>query len=639
MKIYPKTSQLGSNWKKEGMLFWIPIDLPPVKHYPAIQSIVEDTLPIDLTSVQARLILSRSPNQLTAQVHLQGRVLQEGDIELHQENLGISQVTGTPSPNAFQVLTDRIRIHYSPPLQTNQEFLLSIQYTVSPSPNLFTLGYQHLPTIAFTFNEPFGARKWLPIHDVPYDRFRWSISVSAPSEWVTVSNSTQAITDTSYGTTNSTLVPYLIHFASAEYQTWNESVTTPQGSTLQLAYYVRPNFFNAARNDWQRTPQMIQVFSELIGEYPHLLDGYGMVEAPILGGSAAMEHLAMSTIGSNLITGDRRYELVVVHELAHQWFGNAVTPSSFQHIWLNEGFASYMESLWLEQLPDGNPIEHRKRQAENYFREYKTLRFPLSQPPPNHLFSATVYYKGAWVLHQLRVRLGDDEFIRRLRQYYLQNQSSTRSIASTQSMIRSFTFDGNDVETEHFLTEWMDNIGHPILRYSFTKEASGTRIFIQQVQPTAIFYSGIPLQIEHRNRLQSEYRYILLRNRSISEFWENVQPENLYWVWNDSALVEFETIPDERVRTVPTSAKIKLISNPTTHTATLLLSIQFNGIFDGEIALFDPLGRMLMMQPIQKISTGERYIQFSLPNLPSGYYVWSLQISKFHTTTPMIYLK
>lgn len=622
-------------------MIWAPLDLPPPKFQqtPIIRTVTEDTLSVDITSVQARFVLTNSPNQLSAQVRIDGQMLQDGDLELHCEGLNFSNIHGTPQPNSFQTLADRVRIRYMPPLQTGQNFVLFFHYSAPPSSSIQTVGFHYLTDIAFTFNEPFGARKWLPIHDVPYDRFQWSISVLAPQGWKTVSNSTQFVTDTSFTTTNSSIVPYLVHFASAQYDTWSEVVNTFQGTPIQLAYFTRNQFTNAARYDWQRTPQIIQVLSEIIDDYPFPLDGYGMVEAPILGGSAAMEHLAMSTIGSNLLTGDRRYELVVVHELAHQWFGNAVTPASFQDIWLNEGFASYFESLWLEQVSDSDPIQHRKKQAENYFHEARYLKFPLANPPPDNLFTATVYHKGAWVLHQLRLRLGDAEFLRRLRIYFHQNKLPTRSIASTNSMIDAFSLNRSDRDTEFFLQEWTQYAGHPEIQGQFVKEGNGTKVTIQQVQSTPIFYSGLPLSLEIRRPTGSEFRSIYLMGRSYTDFWDNVSPENLYFVWNDSALVEFKPVLDERVRTLRPTAKLKLLSNPACNSARLLISVELAGVHNGNLYLFDQLGRQILRQPLNKISSGEKYILVQMPQLPSGYYVWSFQISTLNAVTPMIYLR
>lgn len=622
-------------------MFWIPFDLPPQKPTETylIDNWSPDSLPIDISSVDARFTISTSPNRLRAIVTVQGQITQNGSVKLHAENLDITSVIGNPPVRDYSNVENLLNINHSPPLISGQPFEVTISYTAENSPSIHETGLHHLQDIAFTFNEPYGARKWLPIHDVPFDRFQWSITMNVPPGWIAVSNQSNPVLSSPPTQTNASVVPYLIHFAAAPYNYWQESVQTFQGSTVLLSYYARPNFFNAARYDWQRTPQIMQTLTEVLGDYPFQSDGYGMVEAPILGGSGAMEHLAMSTIGSNLITGDRMYELVVVHELAHQWFGNHITPTSFQDIWLNEGFASFTESLWLEQIQEGNPIQHRKNQAENYFREAQRQQFPITDPPNDNLFSSAVYHKGAWILHQLRIRLGGDEFFRRLRNYYVQNQSSQVSLVTSQRFIHAFSMNGADVQTEHFLQEWLNFEGHPKIKLTFQQIGNGTQIQVKQVQSSPIFHSGFPLTLEHRQNNQSTYNYLTMQNQMEEIWWENTTPENIFFLWNDSALVEVLPTPDVKVRLQEKNLSIRLLTNPTTNSAFLLVSLSYPGIVNGNLKLFNILGKELFTSTVPRLSTGEKKVKISLPQLPSGYYVWSMEIGKLSAATPMLHIR
>ena len=144
-----------------------------------------------------------------------------------------------------------------------------------------------------------------------------------------------------------------------------------------------------------------------LGPYPFAGEKYAQVEV-IWGG--AMEHTTATSIGQFMYTGDRRFEQVVLHELAHQWFGDSLTPAGWQDIWLNEGFATYAEALWLE---------HSEGPAarDDFLQLIGPGRHPalfagegtLAEPSPV-LPNTLVYDKGAWVLHMLRGIIGDEAF-------------------------------------------------------------------------------------------------------------------------------------------------------------------------------------------------------------------------------------
>lgn len=143
------------------------------------------------------------------------------------------------------------------------------------------------------------------------------------------------------------IATYLVSAVVANLTLHQDYYTSLDGTVkMPVDYYAFPKDSLKAYNDWKKTPQMIKFFLKHTVSIPSLMEKYGMVEFGWTQG--AMEHQTITGIGYTLVTGDGRYEDIVSHELAHQWFGDAVTLMDWKNIWLNEGFATYSEALWNE---------------------------------------------------------------------------------------------------------------------------------------------------------------------------------------------------------------------------------------------------------------------------------------------------
>jgi aminopeptidase N len=217
---------------------------------------------------------------------------------------------------------------------------------------------------------------------------------------------------------------YLVTVNIAEYVT--ERGAGPDG--LPIRNFFPPDLAELAAFDFGRTPEMIRFFSESFGPYP--FEAYGVAVVGDVG--FALETQTLSVFSASAVTGARLYEEVVAHELAHQWFGDSVSVSQWQDIWLNEGFATYAQWLWFGRDRSPEALDERIREVYDMVSgnqwpdlSLETLRRrlaaqypPPGSPPQDDLFIRNVYDRGALTLHALRLRLGDERFFELLRTYH-----------------------------------------------------------------------------------------------------------------------------------------------------------------------------------------------------------------------------
>jgi aminopeptidase N len=344
--------------------------------------------------------------------------------------------------------------------------------------------------ILCTLSEPSGARTWWPCHDHPFDNATVTLTTIGPAEF-TLAAPGRMTADEDLGgglrrqvADMTTPIPaYLVSVVLTDQVTWSEEVTVdhllPDGSITQLQmpidYYAPLALKPDAEFSWANTDTMISSFADLFGPYPYADIKYGMALF-VFGG--AMEHATMSSMGDYTVTQQiaenfpgPRNETIVAHELAHQWFGDAVHPGRWGDIWLNEGFARYCEVLWLEEFYGG---EYGRIWLDRIWR----TSFPGPLQDPDNLFSATVYNKGAWVLWQLRQVMGRDALHEAMRNYVMDLQLRFGPVFIVDFQQHCEAVYGAPLDW--FFTPWLTWEGRPGLEVDWTPTATGVRMTVDQ---------------------------------------------------------------------------------------------------------------------------------------------------------------
>ncbi len=328
----------------------------------------------------------------------------------------------------------------------------------------------------YTLNEPVYASTWFPCNDNPADKALLDIKIINDSSMTSVSNGVlvgSKIIGKKKEFHWKTIYPiatYLIALYSADYSEIRDKYINGK-DTLQLTHYVLPEKLEDAKKDFSDHPKWLKFFESKFGKYPFQKEKYGVAE--FLWQAGAMEHQTITGVGSNFISGHRFFNDLLIHELAHQWWGNALTPKSWKDIWLNEGFATYSEALYWEYNSGYDALVSTMASKQNSFKS-STL-----YDPEIELFSRLVYDKGAWVLHMLRYEVGDDNFSKILRTYY--ENFKYKNVETKDFITIAEKISGKNLKK--FFDQWVfKGKGKIELDYSYTLSDSNVKINLIQIQ-------------------------------------------------------------------------------------------------------------------------------------------------------------
>lgn len=355
----------------------------------------------------------------------------------------------------------------------------------------------------WTQGEPEAASFWFPTLDATNQRCSQELFVTIPDTLVSISNGKliQEIihdngTKTDYWKQDLTHSPYLFALVIGPFKKYQD-----KWKNLEVAYYTLSEFHQNEGHVFERTPEMIAYFSSLFS-YDFPWDKYAQVAVYDFI-SGAMENTSISVFHEGLmqknknITESNRWgnDLIIAHELVHQWFGDLVTCESWAELTLNESFANYGEFLWLEKWKGREDAEaHWYNCYKRYLYECKNFGIePIVQnyyEEPKDVFNRHRYEKGGIVLHLLRKYIGDEAFFEGLK-YYL-NQFAFQSAEVSQLRTSFEKVTGQDLNW--FFNQWYYSPGHPIMETQHQYDTTHHEVVLTFNQNQNKYYnSEIPI--------------------------------------------------------------------------------------------------------------------------------------------------
>ena len=354
------------------------------------------------------------------------------ELDLHHR-LKVAKLTVSGAKMArFGQERSRLFIRFAQPLAPGARFTVTVAYKGSPGPMRGLdgdAGWEELENGVIVASQPHGSPTWFPCNDRAADKAVYRFAVTTDAEYHVVANGTllrrrhtgRRATWT-YECT-APMSPYLATLQIGPYQT-----RQIQAKPTDVRLVFPPRLREPVREAFSDQLHMIDFFSSRFGAYPFASYTAVITDDPL---EIPLESQTLSTFGSNFANRGWDAQRLIAHELAHQWFGNAVTAASWEDIWLHEGFACYSEWLWSEEIHLGSADQRAREAWLRLSRLPKDLR--LHDPGPKDMFDDRVYKRGALTLHALRLTMGDAAFFTLLQRWVAENTGKT---VTTQQFVR-----------------------------------------------------------------------------------------------------------------------------------------------------------------------------------------------------------
>lgn len=377
---------------------------------------------------------------------------------------------------------EKLNIYLSKPAKKGEVHHYEINYMGTPKDGLIISENKF-----FADNWPNRAHNWIPCKDSLGDKATFEFIVTAPAEYKVVSNGVK-IEETVNGNTRRThwktdiaLPTKVMVIGVARFAV---KVFPDSPPSIPVSAWIYEKDSTMGFYDYAVAPAILKFFSSYIAPYPY--EKLANVESTTIFGG--MENASAIFYSEQTVTGDRSSEDVLVHEIAHQWFGDMATEKSFAHLWLSEGFATYFTDLYYEYSYGKEAANKRLQKERDKVREYaKSSSHAVVDSTTNlmSLLNANSYEKGAWVLHMLRQQVGDSNFHKIIRAYYEQFKGHN---AETSDFVRiAENISGKNLKT--FFDQWLYSPGFPKLVVKWKTGNNEVKIKIHQQQKNLFQFS------------------------------------------------------------------------------------------------------------------------------------------------------
>ncbi len=501
----PKSLNCLRHVHRTTLLFLLLISLPVIALATRKERTVDAWRP---SHYQINITLNEQLSEITtAQVQIDIVALKElARVDLDFGELTTDSVRVNNNAATFEHRNGLLEVSLPQTVNAGTNITIAITYHGKPKDGLILTADKDGKPSAVGDNWPNRVHHWIPSLDHPSAKATVTFSVTAPARELVVANGKFDGVETNASGTRTwsysegvPIPPYCMIIGVGEFALFNSE--NPALSPLSI--YVPKSDSPKAQKGFGSADEVLQLFNDIVAPYPYeklaLIVGatqFGGMENSSAIVFASRLFDARASSGSSQRFGiPYEVEDVVAHEIAHQWFGDSVTESTWADLWLSEGFATYFAGLFIQRYEgEENFQKYMNRAAQVAFEYEKKTRTPIHDRETEDLMkllNPNNYQKGAWVLHMLRSRLGDEPFFKGIQAYYEAHKAANASTEDLRSALEKSS--GKDLK--EFFRRWVYDSGHPKYELSMNwneKDGKATLV-LKQVQPGNPFLDPVPL--------------------------------------------------------------------------------------------------------------------------------------------------
>src|SRR3989339_190219 len=424
---------------------------------------------------------------ISGNVTCKGEIVEPNVTEIYYDltnSLIVDSVLINGNAATFSRGSNKLNISLNTALNQGYNFTTVVYYHGTPGSSGFGSfefsSHSGIPAI-WTLSEPYGAMDWWPVKDTPADK------ADSADVWITVSTSLTPVSNGklmeivnngngthTYKWKNSyPIAQYLLSMAITNYAQYTNYYHYSLTDSMPIDHFLYPESLNSNISQLNKTPGMIEIYSQQFGQYPFINEKYGHAQ---FGWGGGMEHQTISSMGGFS-------DGLISHELAHMWFGDKITCEDWHHIWLNEGFATYAEAViienWFGKAGYANQIESEMNSAKSAQGSIWVQNISSI----GQIFNgARSYAKGAVVLHMLRGIVGDSTFFNILRSY-VNYPKVAYGVAVTEDF-QTIAESVSGMDLDYFFQEWIYGENYPKYSVVWSTQSIGSNLNDLAIQIT-----------------------------------------------------------------------------------------------------------------------------------------------------------
>ena len=383
------------------------------------------------------------------------------------------------------------------PALVSDTVTLTIEYKGIPTDGMVIGENKYNSRTFFGDNWPNRAHLWFACNDHPIDKATVEFTIHSPAHYTIIANGIKDKEEIIDGTklthysTNYPIPTKVMVFGAADFVV-EKSLSKNQ---IPIENYVYPENEKEGFHDMSFTSEILYFFETKFGPYP--FNKLANVQSTTRFGG--MENASCIFYDENAITGKQTMEKLMVHEIAHQWFGNSASEADWMHLWLSEGFATYLTDVYVQEKFGHEEFKARmanERKIATTFNDKYPL--PIIDTISTDLMfqlNPNAYQRGAWVLHMLRTELGDSLFWEGLREYYFRFEYYNATSDDFLSVLEEVS----KKELSQFKNQWLQSSAIPELKAQWIQSRSKVRIELQQLQKDKVFDFITTIRIQFKD--------------------------------------------------------------------------------------------------------------------------------------------